>query len=43
MFRGCDLVEPGVVWTPQWRPDGETGRVGPPGRSLFWCGVARKR
>ena len=42
MFRGCDLVEPGVVWTPQWRPDGETGRVGPPGRSLFRCGVARK-
>jgi S-adenosyl methyltransferase len=42
MFRGCDLVEPGVVWTPQWRPDGETGRVGPPGRSLFWCGFARR-
>jgi hypothetical protein len=43
MFAGCDLAEPGVVWTPEWRPDAETGLEGDPGRSLFWCGVARKR
>jgi SAM-dependent methyltransferase len=43
LFRGCDLVEPGVVWTPQWRADAETAHEGAPGRSLFWCGVARKR
>jgi S-adenosyl methyltransferase len=43
LFRGCDLVEPGVVWTPQWRSDEETAHEGAPGRSLFWCGVGRKR
>jgi SAM-dependent methyltransferase len=42
LFRDCDLVAPGMVWTPQWRPDSETAFVGAPGRSLFWCGVARK-
>ena len=42
LFRGCDLVEPGVVWTPHWRPDEETAHEGAPGRSLCWCGVARK-
>ncbi|MGH3170362.1 MAG: SAM-dependent methyltransferase [Trebonia sp.] len=43
MFAGCELTEPGVVWTPQWHPDADTGHEGDPGRSLFWCGVARKR
>jgi hypothetical protein len=42
-FAGHELVEPGeVVWTPQWRPDADTGLAGEPGRSLLWCGVARK-
>jgi hypothetical protein len=31
-----------VVWTPQWRPDPDTGLADEPARSLFWCGVARK-
>jgi hypothetical protein len=43
MFAGCDLTEPGVVWTPEWHPDADTGLEGEPGRSLFWCGVGRKR
>jgi len=43
MFADCDLVEPGVVWTPQWHPDPETDLSDNPGKSLFWCGVARKR
>jgi hypothetical protein len=43
LFAGCDLVEPGVVWVPQWHPDwpDEVG-VDP-----SWCGnlggVARTR
>jgi hypothetical protein len=42
-FAGHELIEPGgVVWAPQWRPDADTGLAGEPGRSLLWCGVARK-
>jgi len=42
-FAGHDLIAPGeVVWTPQWRPDADTGLAGEPENSLFWCGVARK-
>jgi hypothetical protein len=37
LFAGYDLIEPGVVWLPQWRPDEDA-----PGWSLGWCGVARK-
>ncbi|HEX6500302.1 MAG TPA: SAM-dependent methyltransferase [Micromonosporaceae bacterium] len=44
-FNGCDLVEPGVVWLPQWRP-GEGEReplLDEPHRSYSWAGVGRKR
>lgn len=47
MFEGLHLVEPGLVWLPQWRPD-ETSQVDQidfaddPSSSLFLCGVARK-
>ncbi|WP_167487327.1 SAM-dependent methyltransferase [Nocardia terpenica] len=38
-FAGLDLIEPGVVELPDWRPD--LGAGGP--RPLpMWCGVARK-
>jgi S-adenosyl methyltransferase len=39
LFNGLDLVEPGVVNVPQWRPDTpeEAARSAP-----MWCGVARK-
>jgi hypothetical protein len=43
LFAGFDLVEPGIVWLPQWRPDPATGLQDDPGRSLCWCGVARKQ
>ncbi|WP_433379499.1 SAM-dependent methyltransferase [Actinoplanes sp. CA-142083] len=36
-FAGLDLVEPGVVSTPLWRPTGET-----PEPIAVYCGVARK-
>ena len=41
-FDGLDLIEPGVVPCPRWRPDGR----GPDGDSrdaaAAYCGVARK-
>jgi len=42
LFEGLELVEPGLVWLPQWRPDPDTGLKDRPGDSLCWCGVARK-
>ncbi len=42
LFTGLELVEPGVVWLPQWHPDAATGLADDPGKSLCWCGVARK-
>jgi hypothetical protein len=42
-FDGLDLVEPGVVQLPQWRPDpGPEGAQ--PDRALpMWCAVGRKQ
>jgi SAM-dependent methyltransferase len=42
LFTGLDLIDPGVVWLPQWHPDSGTGLADDPGRSLCWCGAARK-
>ena len=42
LFSGLELIEPGVVWLPQWHPDADTDLAEDPGRSLCWCGVARK-
>lgn len=40
-FAGFDLVDPGLVWAPEWRPD--TGDdVEHPERSSNYVGVARK-
>lgn len=42
------LLEPGMVWTPQWRPDEQTARLprtvtfDDPSESVVWAGVARK-
>jgi SAM-dependent methyltransferase len=42
LFAGWDLVEPGVVWVPEWRPD-HPYDVGPdPSSSTISGGVARK-
>jgi S-adenosyl methyltransferase len=38
-FEGLELVEPGVVATPLWRPDPSSG---PPADLSVHCGVARK-
>jgi trans-aconitate methyltransferase len=45
-FAGLDLIEPGVVSLPRWRPDPvEVGRVGQPTDAAVsvYGGVARKR
>jgi SAM-dependent methyltransferase len=40
-FAGFELVEPGIVWAPQWRPDaGELDDH--PERSIMIAGVGRK-
>jgi hypothetical protein len=46
-FAGYDLVDPGeLVWAPRWRraaDESDDPEVAvSPGRSLSWCGVARK-
>ncbi|HJY73694.1 MAG TPA: SAM-dependent methyltransferase [Streptosporangiaceae bacterium] len=41
-FDGLDLIEPGVVPCPQWKPDA-SGRAAPPEEAAAYCGVARKR
>jgi hypothetical protein len=40
-FDGLDLVEPGVVPCPQWKPDAPGGDA-PAQASAVYCGVARK-
>lgn len=42
LLDGLPLVEPGLVWLPQWRPDADTGLVDDPGRSVCYAAVARK-
>ncbi|MFB7878834.1 SAM-dependent methyltransferase [Nocardia sp. NPDC056064] len=42
MFHGWDLVSPGVVELPLWRPESERDQHEKPGRSLGLGGVARK-
>jgi S-adenosyl methyltransferase len=39
-FDGLDMVEPGVVPVPQWRPDSDIEAKRP---SVMWGGVGRKR
>jgi len=40
-FDGLDLIEPGVVPCPQWKPDA-SGHAAPEG-AVAYCAVARKR
>jgi hypothetical protein len=40
-FDGLELIQPGVVFLPFWRPDSLTSEAGP-GGTLMLCGVARK-
>jgi SAM-dependent methyltransferase len=39
-FDGTELLEPGVVQLPQWRPDRENPAT--PGALPMWCGVGSK-
>jgi trans-aconitate methyltransferase len=39
-FDGLELVPPGVVQLPDWRPEPDDPEV--PGPVPFWCGVARR-
>ena len=39
LFRGLDLIEPGVVQVPQWRPRSELEASAP---AVLWGAVARK-
>ncbi len=39
-FDGLELVEPGLVRVPEWRPDSDADAVNP---ATVWGGVARKR
>jgi S-adenosyl methyltransferase len=39
-FEGLDLLEPGVVSTPRWRPEPST--FGEPGEVDQFCGIGRK-
>ena len=40
-FAGLEVLEPGVVSTPRWRPD--PGTTPQHGELAVCCGVARKR
>ena len=40
LFEGYDLVEPGVVCAPEWRPRSEAEAASP---AALWAGVARKQ
>jgi hypothetical protein len=40
-FNGLELVEPGVVSAPRWRPDPSPS--GPPDELDVFCGIGRKR
>ena len=42
LFRGWDLVEPGLVQVPLWRPDGKPPRPKELARAWVYGGVARK-
>src|SRR5262249_62355444 len=42
-FTGTDLVEPGLVWTPQWRPYRPEDVGDHPERLVTYAGVGRTR
>jgi hypothetical protein len=42
LFTGFELVEPGVTWTAQWRPDDPSPFAKDPRRSALYAAVGRK-
>ncbi len=43
LFAGWELVEPGVVFTPEWRPEADDEPIPDPERGFCYAGVAVKR
>ncbi|MFF5207084.1 SAM-dependent methyltransferase [Streptosporangium sp. NPDC000396] len=41
LFDGFELVEPGLVWLPEWRPE-DFSPYDDPAQALILCGVGRK-
>ncbi|MDP9866473.1 MULTISPECIES: SAM-dependent methyltransferase [Streptosporangium] len=41
LFDGFELMDPGLVWLPEWRPDGQPPHDDP-SQALIMCGVGRK-
>jgi S-adenosyl methyltransferase len=42
LFTGLDLVPPGLVWAPQWRPESPEDVGAEPERSSNYVGIGRK-
>jgi hypothetical protein len=42
LMAGTELVEPGIVWTPLWRPDSPDDVDDQPERSMVYAVVGRK-
>jgi SAM-dependent methyltransferase len=42
LLTGLELVDPGLVWLPQWHPDPETALQDEPERSVCYAAMARK-
>jgi hypothetical protein len=42
-FDGFDLVDPGLVWLPLWRPDDPSAAAERPERTTGFAGVGRLR
>jgi SAM-dependent methyltransferase len=43
LFDGFELLDPGVVWLPLWRPDDPAEAARQPERTTGYAGVGRKR
>jgi hypothetical protein len=42
-LQGLEIVEPGLVHSPLWRPEGPDDLIlNEPGRSVTWVGVGHK-
>lgn len=42
LFTGFDMVEPGIVWTPEWRPETPEQVGEHPESSVIYAGVGRR-
>jgi SAM-dependent methyltransferase len=42
LFAGFEMVEPGVVWAPEWHPDGMVESADRPSSTSVYVGVGRK-